>query len=118
MKAPRFLRTKHIRFIRKLLHAGMTGLVMISVGLSGPVMPVLGDTLYKANGDATLLEQTTTVGFNSIMNNGEGVALTSGDILSYTNLITGAVTNRLTTTVNGTITLGDCAWVNSLMAVC
>lgn len=106
MKAPRFLRTKHIRFIRKLLHAGMTGLVMISVGLSGPVMPVLGDTLYKANGDATLLEQTTTVGFNSIMNNGEGVALTSGDILSYTNLITGAVTNRLTTTVNGTITLG------------
>ena len=64
------------------------------------------DTLYKNNGDATLLEQPTTAGFNTITNYAEGSGLTAGDILSYTNLINAAVTNRLTTTVGGTISLG------------
>ena len=76
------------------------------LALSGAPVSLQADTLYKANGDATLLEQATTVGFNTNANHAEGSALTSGDILSYTNLITAAVTNRLTTTSGGTITLG------------
>lgn len=40
------------------------------------------DTLYKNNGDATLLEQPTTAGFNTITNYAEGSGLTAGDILS------------------------------------
>jgi len=64
------------------------------------------DTIYKASGDATNILDATTAGFNTIVNHGDGTVFGANDILSYTNLLTGAVTNRLASTSGATVTMG------------